>query len=131
VLLKDSTGVPIFFPMVPLRKPRTECGRQPVAFTSSFKVTPLGRLSRWRILSVLLPPRGAVAGLFARAAFGAGSDFSGAALARRLATRAFVVVAVDFLVFFLEVVILLFFLWRQSPRDDIHRSVASHMQVNS
>ena len=49
MLLKDSTGVPIFFPMVPLKKPRTELGCQPVAFTSSFKLTPLGRFSRSRI----------------------------------------------------------------------------------
>src|ERR1700683_2582125 len=111
--------------MAPLRKPRTEFGCQPVAFTSSFKVTPSGRFSRSRILSVLLPPRGAVTGFFAPAAFGAGSAFSGAALAVRLVTRAFVVGAgVAFLVFFLEVVILSFFLfWRQSPRHDIDPSV--------
>ena len=106
MLLKDSTGVSIFFPRVPLKKPRTECGCQPVAFTSSFKLTPPGRFSRSRILSVLLPLREAVAGLFALAAFVAGSAFGGAALARRLATRAFVVgAAVACWVFFLEVVI--------------------------
>jgi hypothetical protein len=59
----------------------------------------------------LLPPRAAVAGLLAPAALVAGSAFSGAASALRLATRAFVVgAAVAFLVFFLEVVILLVFL---------------------
>jgi hypothetical protein len=41
--------------------------------------------------SVLLPARGAVAGLVALAALGAGWAFSGAALALRLATRALVV----------------------------------------
>jgi len=33
---------PIFLPIAPLRKPRTEFGRQPVSFASSFKVTPPG-----------------------------------------------------------------------------------------
>jgi hypothetical protein len=36
--------------MIPLKKPRTECGSQPVAFTSSFKLTPPGRFSRLRIV---------------------------------------------------------------------------------
>ena len=76
-----------------------------------------GPFQQSRILSVLLPPCRAVAGLFAPAAFGAGSAFSGAALALRLATRAFVVgAAVGFLVFFLEVVILSFFLFDGSRR---------------
>src|SRR5580704_7207944 len=48
---------PIFLPTVPDRKPRTEWGNQPVAFISSFEVTPPGRFSRSRILAVLLPSR--------------------------------------------------------------------------
>src|ERR1700733_15345875 len=47
--------------MVPDTKPRTECGCQPVAFMSCLAVTPPGRLSRSRILVVLLPLRGPVA----------------------------------------------------------------------
>src|SRR5579863_9107502 len=43
--------------MVPDRKPRTEWGSQPVAFISSLAVTPPGRVSRSRILAVLLPSR--------------------------------------------------------------------------
>src|SRR5260370_23670989 len=34
-----------------------ECGCQEVAFSSSFKVAPLGRFTRSRILAVLLPGR--------------------------------------------------------------------------
>ena len=44
-------------PTVPDRNPRTECGCQPVALISSLEVTPPGRLSRSRILAVLLPSR--------------------------------------------------------------------------
>ena len=107
MFLKESTGVPIFFPMVPLKKPRTEWGCQPVIFTRSFRLTPLGRFNRSSILSVLLPARGAVAVFLGPAAVVPGSAFSGAALALRLATRALVVgVAVTFLVFVFEVVIL-------------------------
>jgi hypothetical protein len=132
LLLKDSIGIPLFLPMAPLKKPRTEFGCQPVTFASSFSVTPPGRLSRSRILSVLVAPWGVAVGFFAPAAFGVGSAFSGAALALGLATRALVAgVAVAFLVFFLEVVICGSSFSRQSPRDDIHRSVWSHMQVNS
>jgi hypothetical protein len=131
VLLKDSTGVPIFFPMVPLRKPRTEFGLQPVIFTSSCKVTPPGCLSRSRILSVLLPPWGAVGGFFALAAFGVGSAFGGAALALRLVTRALVLGAVvAFLLFVFTVVILFVFLWRPLPRDDIDDSMCADKQLN-
>src|ERR1700735_3868600 len=86
LLLKDSTGIPIFLPTVPLKKPRTEFGFQPVAFASSVSVTPPGRLSRSRIWSVLVPPWGAAAGLLARAALGVGSAFRGARLALGLAT---------------------------------------------
>src|ERR1700722_2689142 len=116
--------------MAPLRKPRTEFGFQPVAFASSVSVTPSGRWSRSRIFSVLVAPWGAAAGFFRPAAFGFWSAFGGDAFALCWATHAFVV-AVAFLVFFLEVVILEVFLWRQSPRDDIDRSVASPLQVNS
>src|SRR5882724_254525 len=87
-LLKDSNGMPIFFRSVPLRKPRTECGCQPVAFMSSFSKAPLGRFSRPRILAVLLPRR-AVAAFLARVAFRAGLAFGGATSAHRFATRAF------------------------------------------
>src|SRR5580704_2549033 len=49
---------PIFLPIVPDRKPRTECGCQPVAFISSLAVTPPGRFSSSKMRSVLLPSRG-------------------------------------------------------------------------
>src|SRR5580700_4862284 len=87
-LLKESTGIPIFFPTAPLRKPRTEWGCHPVAFMRSFKVAPSGRRSRARILAVLLPLR-AVVGFLARVALRAGLALDGATCARRLATRAF------------------------------------------
>ena len=48
-------GIPIFF--LPLRKPRTLWDCQPVVLINSFKVTPLGRRNRSRILAVLLPWR--------------------------------------------------------------------------
>src|SRR6266852_2217479 len=91
-LWKDSTGVPLFFPSVPLKKPRTEWGCHPVAFVSSFKVTPPGRFSRSTILAVLLPRRAGTAFL-AREALRAGLPLDGATGARGLATRAFVAVA--------------------------------------
>src|SRR5580700_8595556 len=117
--------------MVPLKKPRTEWGCQPDAFTSSCKVTPPDCFSRPRILSVLVPPRWAVAGFFTLAALGPDSAFGGAALALCWATRALVVgVTVAFLVFrlggghFMGLPI-----WRQSPRHDIDHSVWSNMQA--
>src|ERR1700674_436622 len=58
--LVDNTTSPIFLPTVPDRKPRTECGNQPVAFISSFEVAPPGRLTGSRILAVLLPSRATV-----------------------------------------------------------------------
>ena len=64
--LVDVTVSPIFLPTVPERKPRTEWGNQPVALISSLAVTPFGRLSRSRILAVLLPSR-ATSGLAALA----------------------------------------------------------------
>ena len=87
--LKDSTGVPIFFASVPLKKPRTECACQPVAFMSAFSVTPPGRFNRSRILAFLVPRRrgeGFLAWMAVRAALA----LVGAAWGRRLATRAFV-----------------------------------------
>ena len=55
--LTDVTVSPIFLPMVPDRNPRTECGCHAVAFIYSLAVAPPGRLSRSRILAVLLPLR--------------------------------------------------------------------------
>ena len=79
----DFTVSAIFFPRVPLTKPRTLCGCQPVAFMISANVAPPGRFSRSRILAVLLPSRtpsafGFVA-LGPLAAFFAGLVFLGAA----------------------------------------------------
>src|SRR5258708_35950660 len=93
--LVDATVMPIFFRMAPDRKPRTEWGCQPVAFRSSFSVTPLGRFSRPSTLAVLLPSRAPAAfrlplGAFLAAlALGADLAFLGATCARRAATRAF------------------------------------------
>ena len=53
----DVSDRPIFFPIVPDRNPRTECGCQPVAFISSFKVAPPDRFSKSRTLAALLPWR--------------------------------------------------------------------------
>src|ERR1019366_4871066 len=94
------TVSPIFLPTVPDRKPRTECGNQPVALISSFKVAPPGRFSRSRILAVLLPSRAtldsATSGLvrplwafLAGAALRADLALAGATWARRGATGAF------------------------------------------
>ena len=53
----------------------------------------------------------------------AGLAFRGRALAVPFATRAFVAgIEVAFLIFCLEVVMFSVFLWRQSPRHDIHHS---------
>src|SRR5258706_16160720 len=46
-----------FLVITPLKKPRTECGCQPVALISSLSVAPPGRFSSPRIFSVLVPPR--------------------------------------------------------------------------
>ena len=78
--MADSILRPIFFPIVPDRNPRTLWGNHPVTLISSFVVTPPGRFSRSRTLSVLLPSRtpsafadfaflGALAALVATAAF--------------------------------------------------------------
>src|ERR1700680_531186 len=100
-LLGEVRVSPIFLLPVPDRKPRTECGNQPVASISSLEVVPPGRLSRSRILAVLLPLR-ATLGLAANSglvrlwgAFLAGEAWradlalAGATWARRGATRAF------------------------------------------
>jgi len=70
-------------PTVPERKPRRECACQPVVFISSFRVAPLGRLSRSRTLAVLLPSRtpSALAGW---AVLGAWAAFLGLAVAAGL-----------------------------------------------
>src|SRR5258706_15394576 len=54
-----------FLVITPLKKPRTECGCQPVALISSLSAAPPGRFSNARIFSALVPPR---AGGVARAA---------------------------------------------------------------
>src|SRR6266851_431549 len=61
--LVDSTATPFFLPKTE-RKPRMECGCQEVAFSSSFKVAPLGRFTRSRILAVLLPGLGSRSAAF-------------------------------------------------------------------
>ena len=73
--LVDVTVNPIFFPTVPDRNPRTECGCQPVAFISSFAVTPPDLFSRSRIWLVLLPSRAPFAFLAVLGAFFAGVAF--------------------------------------------------------
>src|SRR3989442_15803622 len=74
-LLVDDTASPIFLPTVPDRKPRTECGCQPVAFINSFVVAPPGRLSRSRTLAVLLPSRALAADFACLAVLGALGPF--------------------------------------------------------
>src|SRR5258706_7896053 len=46
-----------FLVITPLKKPRTECGCQPVALISSLSAAPPGRFSNARIFSALVPPR--------------------------------------------------------------------------
>ena len=67
-LLIEMTVMPFFLRRVPDRNPRTECGSQPVAFISSFAVTPPGRLSNSSIVAVLLLSRDPL-GLASREAF--------------------------------------------------------------
>src|SRR5712692_4436801 len=93
------TVSPSFLRTVPDRKPRTECGNQPVAFIRSLEVAPPGRFSRSRILAVLLPSRATLGlatsrlrplgALFAGVALRADLALAGATLARGGATRAF------------------------------------------
>ena len=75
----EVTVNPIFFPMVPERKPRTLCGCHPVTFIKSFRVTPSGRFNRSSTFSVLLPSRApadfGLAALAVLAAFFAGLAF--------------------------------------------------------
>src|SRR5260370_32841415 len=59
--LMDDPTIPIFLPTAPDKKPRTECGCQPVAFISSFRVAPPACFSSSRTFSVLLPSRAPVA----------------------------------------------------------------------
>src|SRR5579871_6639580 len=67
--LVDVTVSPIFFRMVPDRKPRTECACQALAVISSPDVAPAGLRSSSRMMVVLLPSRELMA-------FGAGlGDF--------------------------------------------------------
>src|SRR5437016_1078546 len=85
---------PIFLETVPDRKPRTECGCQPVAFISSLAVTPPGRPSRSIILAALLLSRATPNSLarldvfFASLALILDLPFLGATFARRAPTRA-------------------------------------------
>src|ERR1700674_907771 len=91
---------PIFLPTAPERKPRTECGCQPVAFMSSFSVTPPACLSRSRTWAVLLPSRafpalalpaflGALAPFFGGLALLAALALDGATCARRVPPEPF------------------------------------------
>src|SRR5260370_8885427 len=57
LVLLDSIFRPIFLPKLPERKPRTEWGCQPVAFTRCFKVAPPDRFSSSSTRAVLLPWR--------------------------------------------------------------------------
>jgi hypothetical protein len=80
-------------------------------FREFFQSDAAGALQQVEDLVRFAAAVGGGGGLVGVTALVAGSAFSGAALARRLATRAFVVgAAVAFLVFFLEVVILSVFL---------------------
>jgi len=91
----ETTGKPIFFETVPDKKPRTECGCQPVAFINSLAVAPSGRFSRSRTLAALLPflaplPFVAPLGAFlAEVAFFPGLAFFGATVRARLALVVF------------------------------------------
>src|SRR5262245_58872558 len=71
-----SKGVHNVAGSVPERKPRTECGCQPVAFISSLPVAPSGRFSSSRTLAVLLPSRTPPAALACLAVFLALGAFS-------------------------------------------------------
>src|SRR5260370_40852010 len=57
LVLLDSIFRPIFLPKLPERKPRTEWGCQPVAFTRCFKVAPTDRFTSSSTRAVLLPWR--------------------------------------------------------------------------
>src|SRR6185369_12394626 len=81
--------------MVPDRKPRTLCACQSVAFISSARVAPSGRLNKSRTLAALLPSLAvphffAALGAFLGAlAFLAAWPFAGATCARFWPTLAF------------------------------------------
>jgi hypothetical protein len=86
--LVEVTVSPIFLRTVPDRKPRTECGNQPVAFISSFEVAPPGRFSRSRILAVLLPSRATLGLATSGLARPLGAFLAGVALRADLALEA-------------------------------------------
>ena len=79
------TVSPSFLRTVPDRKPRTECGNQPVAFIRSFEVAPPGRFSRSRILAVLLPSRATLGLATSRLVRRLGAFLAGVALRADLA----------------------------------------------
>jgi hypothetical protein len=72
LMLRDSVK-PIFFPTVPERKPRRECGCQEVALSNSLVVAPPGRFSKSRMVAVLLPSRASFCAL--RGVFFLGTAF--------------------------------------------------------
>src|SRR5580698_10097031 len=80
-------------------KPRSECGCQPVAFSSSLAVAPPGRFSRSRIVAVLLPSRASFRALLGAfllgVAFFATLPLPDATLARRAPATAFLVAFVS------------------------------------
>src|SRR5271155_4187818 len=55
--LFDVSAKPSFLRTTPAKNPRTECCCQPVAFTMSAILVPLGSLSRARTASCLVPLR--------------------------------------------------------------------------
>jgi hypothetical protein len=89
------TVSPIFFPTVPDKNPRRECGCQLVALSSPLAVTPPGRFSSSRIVAVLLPSRTSFRALrgafFFGAAFFPALALAGVTLARRAPVAGFFV----------------------------------------
>src|SRR5262245_39904986 len=92
------TAKPIFLPTVPERKPRTECGCQPVGFMLSARVAPCWRRIRSRTWAVLLPsraagvaPSGALGVFLAGLALFPDLSLAGATWARRAPVSAFLV----------------------------------------
>jgi hypothetical protein len=81
----ESMRKPIFFLTAPLRKPRSECGCQPVAFRSSGSDAPVGLRSSASILAVLVPRRAAPVALLRLFDFLTGLAAAVAARLRRLA----------------------------------------------
>jgi len=96
--LLELTANPIFLHTVPDKKPRTECGCQPVAAINSCNVAPPGRFSRSSTWPVLLPPCRVEPAFFARwdlflvgLAFVVAFAVAGAPWRPRFATLAFLV----------------------------------------